>query len=143
MKCSGTGKWIGYQILAGAIGAAFMVPYMASYAFTCNLHRYRKLRLVSHRQILLPAEDRAAGATATVFGQTLGATIFVSIANAVYQNKLLQGIESIPGLDVAAVTRSGVSAFRDIVPADLLPQVIQVAADVSFPYVNLMLHCLD
>ncbi|KAL8291795.1 hypothetical protein RQP46_002053 [Phenoliferia psychrophenolica] len=107
-----TGKWVGYQLLAGGIGAAFMLPYIAS-------------------QIILPAADRPAGATATIFFQTLGATIFVSVANAIYQNKFLEYIQAIPGLDVGAVVASGVSSFREIVPEALLPAVILAANTVS------------
>ncbi|KAM0751612.1 MFS general substrate transporter [Meredithblackwellia eburnea MCA 4105] len=103
-----TGKWVGYQLIAGCIGAAFMLPYMSS-------------------QIILKPADRPHGATATIFYQTLGATILVSTANAIYQNELLNGLKKIPGLDVETVLASGVSSFRELVPANLLPAVILAA----------------
>ncbi|KAI5477804.1 hypothetical protein MNV49_005888 [Pseudohyphozyma bogoriensis] len=102
-------KWVGYQLLAGfGIGLTAMMPYMCS-------------------QIILKPEEREAGATIAIFAQTLGATIFVSGSQAIYQNKLRNGILLIPGLDVEAVLGSGVSAFREIVPSNLLPAVIDVA----------------
>lgn len=65
-----------------------------------------------------------------IFAQTLGATLFVSASQSIYQNKLATGITHIDGLDVAAVLGSGVSAFREIVPPVLLPQVVEVAVQV-------------
>lgn len=52
------------------------------------------------------------------------------MSNAIYQNKFLENIKVIEGLDVAAVLMSGVSSFRDIVPEALLPAVIEAANSV-------------
>lgn len=51
-------------------------------------------------------------------------------SEAIYQNQLLDGIEKIPGLDVASVVDSGVSKFREVVPAAILPAVVQAAVAV-------------
>lgn len=71
-----------------------------------------------------------------IFSQTLGATLFVSASQSIYQNKLATGITHINGLDVAAVLGSGVSAFRDIVPPTLLPQVVEVAVQVRISTID-------
>lgn len=106
---TGMGEWVGLQILGGFCGMAFMMPLMACQALTS-------------------LEDRPAGSTIAIFSQTLGATLLVSVFQSIYQNKLLEGIRQIPGIDIQQVVGSGVSAFREAVPADLLPLVIDVAA---------------
>lgn len=82
-------------------------------------------------QIALPEPDRQTGATIAIFAQTLGATIFVSVSQSIYQNKLKNGIVLIGGLDIGAVLGSGVSGFRQIVPVEFLPQVVAIAVKVS------------
>lgn len=87
-------------------------------------------------QIALPEPDRQTGATIAIFAQTLGATIFVSASQSIYQNKLKNGIELIEGLDIQQVLKTGVSGFRQSVPVEFLPQVVEVAVKVSHDLKN-------
>ncbi|KAK4051265.1 hypothetical protein OIO90_004746 [Microbotryomycetes sp. JL221] len=109
---SSTGIWVGFQIVAGAgIGLAAMMSYIGSQIVTKD------------------PKDRPAAGVIAIFAQTLGAAIMLSSSQAIYQNKLLQGIKTIPGIDVKLVIDSGVSAFREILPAEFIPLVAQKSVD--------------
>ncbi|KAL8293266.1 hypothetical protein RQP46_000960 [Phenoliferia psychrophenolica] len=110
---TGVGKWAGYQVVAGAgMGAIYMMGYIAT-------------------QATLPLADRGKGASIVVFLQLFGATVWVSASEAIYQNQLLAGISKIPGLDVSSVVDSGVSKFREVVPASLFDVFVAIAAMAS------------
>lgn len=111
---TGLGKWVVFQLIAGAgMGSVYMQGYIAT-------------------QATLPVKDRHRGASVVVFTQLWGATLWVSTSEAIYQCRLLAGITNIPGLDIASVVDSGVSKFRDVVPAALLPEVVAAAANSLF-----------
>lgn len=66
------GKWIGYQILAGAgVGAGFQVPMTAI-------------------QTVLSQDDIPIGSAAVFFFQNLGGTLFVSVGQSIFQNGLVR-----------------------------------------------------
>ncbi|EPQ52861.1 MFS general substrate transporter [Gloeophyllum trabeum ATCC 11539] len=101
-----TGKWIGYQIIAGVgLGTTYQLAYVAS-------------------QTVLSAADVEVGTAIVVFSQTLGGCLFVSISQSIYQNKFLKNLGSVPGVDIPAVIAGGMTTFRSTVPENLLPQVI-------------------
>ncbi|KAM0788040.1 hypothetical protein ACM66B_006238 [Microbotryomycetes sp. NB124-2] len=109
---SSTGIWVGFQILAGVgIGLSAMMPYIGSQIVTKD------------------PKDRPAAGVIAIFAQTLAAAIMLSSCQAIYQNKLLEGIKTIPGIDVSAVIDSGVSAFREILPAEFIPAVAEKSVD--------------
>lgn len=92
-------------------------------------------------QIILPPKDRPADATVRLvlsLAQTLGATIFVSGSQSICQNKLASGILAVPGLNATEVLSSGVSTFRQVVPAELLPQGVDVAVKVGSSFLDLL-----
>ncbi|KAK4052029.1 hypothetical protein OIV83_002323 [Microbotryomycetes sp. JL201] len=107
---SSTGIWVGFQILAGVgIGLSAMMPYIGSQIVTQD------------------PKDRPAAGVIAIFAQTLAAAIMLSSCQAIYQNKLLEGIKQIPGIDVKLVIDSGVSAFREILPPEFVPLVAEKA----------------
>ncbi|KAM0748663.1 MFS general substrate transporter [Meredithblackwellia eburnea MCA 4105] len=113
-KDTGAGRWIGYQIITGAgIGTSYMLSYIAT-------------------QAIIPVPDRRAAATVVIFTQLFGATLWVSASQSIYQNRLLEGILKIPGLDIQLVIDSGVSEFRKVVPVELLPAVVDEAVKALF-----------
>lgn len=64
---SSAGKWIAYQVIPGlGLGLAFMQPFVIS-------------------QLALKPEDAVVGGSITIFFQTLGGCLFVSIGQAIYQ----------------------------------------------------------
>lgn len=122
-----TGKWIGYQIIAGwGGGFTFMQAYAAS-------------------QVVLHPSDIELGSAVVIFfvrfsafisdrtlisvfkQQTLGGAIFVSVAQGIYQNLYLKGLLSIPGINPLEVIAVGVTGFRSVVSAEALPLVIAEA----------------
>ncbi|KAL2072957.1 hypothetical protein VTL71DRAFT_10281 [Oculimacula yallundae] len=101
--------WIGYEILASAgIGMAIQQGFTAV-------------------QIVLPLEEVAIGTAAVVAFQSLGGAIFVSVGNTILQNTLSSA--RIPGVDIQAVIDAGAADFRSHVPAEHLPQLLEVYND--------------
>jgi hypothetical protein len=101
--------WCGLQFFAGiGPGLSWMVPFIAASA-------------------ALPTEDVALGSALVLFWQTFGGTIFVSVAQSIFQNKFKLNLEKIPGVDPEAILSKGVSAFREFTPAEQLPAVLDAA----------------
>lgn len=120
---SSQAMWCGLQFLAGfGPGMAWMLPFIASSA-------------------ALPVEDIALGSAIVIFFQTLGGTIFVSVAQSVFQNKFVLYLHQIPGVNPEAIVSKGVSAFRAFTPAEQLPAVLD-AANRALQRDWIMIGCL-
>ena len=105
---TGTGKWIGYQIVFGfGCGLAFQLPQIAA-------------------QAVLPLPDVAQGVAITFFAETLGGTLFVSVGNNILNNKLVQyiGALGIPSVDPEIVVKLGATQLRSYVPPQYVPQTV-------------------
>ena len=88
---SGTGKWIGYQIIFGfGCGLAWQVPQVAA-------------------QAVLPLPDIAQGVAIMFFAEVFGGTVFVSAGNNILVNKLIDyiGALGIPSVDPHVIARLG------------------------------------
>lgn len=100
-------EWIGYQIIAGVgLGFGLQQPLIVT-------------------QAILDIEDIPTGTAIIVLTQALGGAIFVSIAQNIFTNKLVEYVELyVPevgnSLDILAI---GATSFQHIVPAELLPGV--------------------
>jgi hypothetical protein len=105
---TGTGKWVGYQILYGAgAGAALQVPLLAT-------------------QRVLPAKDVPTGLAIVILMQNFGPAVMISAGNNVFNGKLVEkvgglGIES---MDVKAVLRAGATGIRKVVKEGDLERVL-------------------
>ncbi|GAA5989050.1 hypothetical protein JCM5350_003640 [Sporobolomyces pararoseus] len=109
-----TGKWVGYQMIAGSgMGALYMLSFIAS-------------------QVLAKPEDRPKASALVCFFQIWSATVSVSASEAIYQNSFKNGVEKIQGIDAVKIVEAGVSEFRNVVEARFLPAVIRVAEDSLF-----------
>ncbi|KAH8434236.1 uncharacterized protein LDX57_011874 [Aspergillus melleus] len=93
-----TGKWVGYQILLGAgRGLGFQAPIIAI-------------------QNALPPAEIAVGMALMMFSQTLGASVFLVVANVIFTTSLRAEIPRYaPDTDPGAVIAAGASAVRDVV----------------------------
>jgi MFS family permease len=92
------GKWIGYQVLYGVgLGWCFQIPNLAA-------------------QTVLPKPDVSIGLALMVFGQLLGAAVFVAVGENVLGNQLVQQLSGIPGFDPSLVTSGGATALLSSVP---------------------------
>ncbi|KAL5393480.1 hypothetical protein DPSP01_000299 [Paraphaeosphaeria sporulosa] len=103
---SGAGKWIGYQALFGlGTGYCFQTPMLAA-------------------QTVLPKTDVPMGLALILFGQLLGASLFVSVGENVLANQLLKKLSGIPGFDRALITSGGATNFLDALPAEYQAQAL-------------------
>lgn len=108
-----TGRWIGYQILFGlGIGLGMQQSLVAA-------------------QAALPVADTAIGTTLPMFGQMFGGSLFVSVAQNLFTNKLLTGLATINdlGMDPQAVINAGATDLSGIFGSN--PSLL---TDVKFVY---------
>lgn len=106
-----TTQWAGYQVLVGiGRGIGMQVPMIVVQANT-------------PRQFIPPAM------AFLTFCQTFGGSIFLAVANAIFNNQLQNGLDKIPGLNSDETIRAGAFGIRDAVPADKLEPVLESYAD--------------
>ncbi|KAF9266280.1 putative efflux pump antibiotic resistance protein [Marasmius fiardii PR-910] len=122
-----TGMWIGFQILYGAgVGSAMQQALMAA-------------------QTVLPLKDVPSGTSIIVFMQTVGGAIFISIAQNVFQNKLVSGIiKDAPSLNPGSVIGAGATGIRAAIEGEQLQAVINAynSAVVNAFYVSTAMACM-
>lgn len=89
--------WLGYQVLCGlGIGVGFQLGVLVV-------------------QNVLPAEDIPVGTACVQFFNSFGGAIFIAVAQTVFQNGLIEGVEkNVPGLDPQIFINSGASQVREI-----------------------------
>ncbi|KAJ5412591.1 MFS general substrate transporter [Penicillium crustosum] len=101
------GKWIGYQIVYGmGLGLCFQVPNLAA-------------------QTVLPKPDVPSGLALMIFGQMIGAAVFVSVGENILASQLVKRLSGLPGFNRHLVTSGGVTELLDIMPTDLHDMVLQ------------------
>ncbi|KAM7191797.1 hypothetical protein V8F20_009160 [Naviculisporaceae sp. PSN 640] len=104
-----TAQWVGYEILSSAgFGLSIQQGFTAV-------------------QTVLGAEDMAIGTAAVVASQSLGGAIMLSVGNSVFQSQLQKSAGAVPGVDVKEVMDLGAAAFRNIVPAEQLPAMLEIS----------------
>lgn len=107
-----TGKWVGFQILAGAsTGFISQIPIMANTA-------------------CVDMVDMSTVSAMTLFFQLLGGSFSVSAAQSVFGNTLLRRIqETAPEISPSLVLSAGASELRKIFPANALPGILTAYMD--------------
>ncbi|KAJ5837056.1 hypothetical protein N7447_003082 [Penicillium robsamsonii] len=105
---SGSGEWIGYQILMGmGVGFGLQQPFI----------------LV---QNVLADEDIPIGTAVVTFAQTLGGAIFISVGQNIFQNQLRKAMHlEDPSVDIAKVLAAGATTLRKKLPVEQLPAVLR------------------
>ncbi|KAK1598198.1 major facilitator superfamily transporter [Colletotrichum navitas] len=105
---TGSGKWIGYQILAGlAWGAGFQVPIIAV-------------------QGTVNADDLASSTAVLLFFQTVGGAFYVAAAQSGFLITILKEVaENLPSVDPAVVALTGATQLRTAFPAEVVPGIIR------------------
>ncbi|KAF8209845.1 major facilitator superfamily domain-containing protein [Mycena galopus ATCC 62051] len=125
---TGTGRWIGYQIIYGiGVGAGIQQSLMVAQA------------------VLKPA-DVPIGTSLVLFMQTLGGSVFVSVGQNVFRGRLLAGlIRRVPDIDPSIVLNSGATSLHSAVDPAVLPEVLTVYNDalVAAIYVCLAVAALS
>ncbi|KAE8350912.1 major facilitator superfamily domain-containing protein [Aspergillus coremiiformis] len=109
---SGDTAWIGYQVLYGiGVGIGMQQPMMVV-------------------QTALPLSYVPTATALVMFCQTLGGTLFVSVAQNVFQNQLRRNIlAKAPGVDIVKVVGAGATMLRQAVSKDMLPAVLEAYND--------------
>ena len=103
---TGHSTWMGYQILLGlGSGMSFQQPLLAA-------------------QVVLSEEDLSIGTAAGILVRNLGSAVSISIAQSIFTNKLVKGLEVIPSVDPKIVQDAGATNLRTAVSAQSLPSVL-------------------
>jgi hypothetical protein len=77
-------------------------------------------------QAALPPHDVPSGTVILMFMQTMGGAVFVSAAQSLFHNKLLEGItKNVPHADAKKIIDAGAAMLKDIVSEEALPGVLQ------------------
>lgn len=102
------GYWFGYQVIL-ALGAGLGA---------------QNVMLVA--QVAVPIPDMAMAISILTSTQTLSSSIFLAVAQTVFQNQLATNLAATaPDVDGAKVIRAGVSGIRDSVSSEQLPNVLE------------------
>jgi hypothetical protein len=103
---SGPSVWIGYQVLTGVgVGLAMQQPMIAV-------------------QVVLDIKDVPIGTSLVVFLQTLGGSLFTSVGQNIFSNKLIMyTAQYAPGLDPSIVLTTGATEIQSKIPAEYLAGV--------------------
>ncbi|EAS29817.3 drug:H+ antiporter-2 [Coccidioides immitis RS] len=122
-------EWVGYQFLYGfGVGLGFQQGGVAA-------------------QAVLNLNDVSIGTAMVLFLQILGGSVFVSVAQNLFTNRLVEGIVklNLPGLNPEAIVHAGATGLRRVVDPDYLPQVLVVYNDAILRtfQVGLILSCLS
>ena len=109
---TGHPAWIGYQAIYGmGVGLGLQQPVLAI-------------------QAVLPTSDIPTGTAMVMFAQNFGGSIFVSVAQNVFQNKLLTNLVArVPQIDARLVVTAGATMLRKAVPSDSVSTVIRLYSD--------------
>lgn len=105
---SSSSQYLGYQALLGiGLGCGIVQGVVAV-------------------QAALPPRDVPSGTVMLMFMQTMGGAVFVSAAQSLFHNKLLEGItRNVPDVDAKKVIDAGATMLKDTVSKEALPGVLQ------------------
>ncbi|KUJ12632.1 MFS multidrug transporter [Mollisia scopiformis] len=103
-----TGKWIGYQIIAGIGRGSGM-----------------QMGLVAISGALSAAEN-SIGMALLIFAQQFGGSVWLAVASTIFTNGLNKSLAKYaPEVDPKVVVNAGATGYRSVVPASAVPGVIQ------------------
>jgi hypothetical protein len=77
-------------------------------------------------QTALNKKDAITGIAMVFFTQGLGGSIFIAIAQVLFTAHLTSGLSHIDGLDTATILKTGATELKNLVPKDMLGQVLDV-----------------
>ncbi|KAK0732199.1 major facilitator superfamily domain-containing protein [Lasiosphaeris hirsuta] len=105
---SGSGEWIGWQVLFGlGLGAGMQVPALAA-------------------QNVLAKADVAVGISLMLVTNSLGGAVFVCIGQTLFVNALADGLAGLQGVDVQAVLQAGATGLAAMVQPEKLVEVLTI-----------------
>ena len=95
-------------------------------------------------QTVLPDSDLSIGIAFLGFVSFFGGSVFITVAQTLLQNKLVQRLEGVvPSLSPSALAHGGAASLRHMVPAEKLSLVLDIYNDSirSIWYLGLGLSC--
>ncbi|KAI9664855.1 MAG: hypothetical protein M1821_006303 [Bathelium mastoideum] len=109
---SSSGEWIGYQALAGiGIGIVIQVPIIVA-------------------QSTVEPTDLSSATAMLLFFQTLAGAIFISVAQGIFSNELVQAVaKNAPSVNASQVVLIGATDIRNAYPPNIVPQIVQSFMD--------------
>lgn len=107
-----SGKWIGYQIVAGVgIGLGCQIP-------------------ITVNQAMVEPSDLASVSAFSLFVQTIGGAFWVSAGQAAFVNRLVQKLpEKAPGVDPAIVVATGATSLRNVFTTEQMNGILEAYMD--------------
>ncbi|KAF1982278.1 MFS general substrate transporter [Aulographum hederae CBS 113979] len=104
---TGSGKWIGYQILFGfGLGLGSQQPMTVA-------------------QTVLSRSDMATGTALVMFIRFLGSAIFLPVGQTIFINGLVSRLTNLPGIHPKAVTGGGALELKNLVSGDDLDTLLR------------------
>lgn len=105
---SGSGEWIGYQVIAG-VGTGITI----------------QLPIIVVQGVSSPA-DVSSVSSIILFFQTITGAVFISVAQVLFTNKLLQKVAAnLSGVNPARVVATGATELRTVFGAAILPGILR------------------
>jgi MFS transporter, DHA2 family, glioxin efflux transporter len=103
---SSSGKWIGYQVLAGlGLGVGFQIPIIAT-------------------QAISTAADLSSATAMILFCQTVGGAVFVSAGQSALSNVIFKKLPIYaPSVNPAQVFAVGSTELKNVFSAQQLPEI--------------------
>jgi hypothetical protein len=103
---SGHSYWIGYQALFGfGVGSGFQASNLPA-------------------QTVLSQADAPIGLALQFFMQQLGGSVFLSVGQNIFSQKVVDRLSSVAGINPALIVDTGATDIRKVVPPDALDTVI-------------------
>nr|POF21051.1 mfs gliotoxin efflux transporter glia [Quercus suber] len=101
---SGSGMWIGYQVLCGlGLGLAAQLAVIVAQAISTR-------------------EDLSMASAMAIFFQLLSGAIWISVAQAIFENRLIQSLQAqIPNLSTEDIVSAGATGLQGILTPDQYP----------------------
>ncbi|KAI1399175.1 efflux pump antibiotic resistance protein [Hypoxylon fuscum] len=102
-----TGKWVGYQLLAGfGFGSGLQIPMIMG-------------------QAAVDSEDLSSITAIMLFFQTLGGALLLSAAQSAFVNRLMLRVQtSAPDVDSIALVATGATALRGVFSEEQVPGIL-------------------
>ncbi|KAE9977253.1 hypothetical protein EG328_002148 [Venturia inaequalis] len=116
---SSPAQWIGYQAIAGfGAGSAMGMPFLAV-------------------QVVLSTQDMPSGNAISMFFNTIGGAIGISIAQNIFSNTLVKEIPIyVKSVDVHTVINAGAQGFRNVVdPSEVAGTILAYNKSVTTAFV--------
>ncbi|KAF7367349.1 Major facilitator superfamily transporter [Mycena sanguinolenta] len=109
---TGHSHWMGYQALYGlGLGIGMQTPLIAV-------------------QTVLDLKDVPTGTAINIFLQSLGGSLFISVAQSVFQNKLISELVArVPGISPELILTAGATNLKNAVDPQYLSAVLEVYND--------------